>query len=108
MSLLESVRIGLGSGVDRVRGLVCEDGLRYATLMDWRQHIEVNPAVLVGKPVVRGTRLSVEHVLAMMAAGVTEAEILQNHPRLRHEDILACLAYAAESLSDQRVFPLSA
>ena len=73
--------------------------------MDWRQHSEVNPAVLVGKPVVRGTRMSVEHVIAMMAAGVAEADILQNHPRLRHE---AILAYAAESLSDQRVFPLSA
>jgi uncharacterized protein (DUF433 family) len=76
--------------------------------MDWRQHIEVNPAVLVGKPVVRGTRLSVEHVLGMMAAGVSEADILRNHPRLSHEHILACLAYAAESVSEQRVFPLSA
>ena len=74
--------------------------------MYWRQHIEVNPAVLVGKPVVCGTRL--EHVLAMMAAGVADVEILQNHPRPRHEHILACLAYAAQSLSDQRVFPLSA
>ena len=76
--------------------------------MDWRPRIEVNPAVLVGKPIVRGTRLSVEHVLGMMAAGVSEAEILQNHPRLTREDILACLSYAAESLSEQRVLPLSA
>ena len=82
--------------------------MRYIEAMDWRQRIEVNPAVLVGKPVVRGTRLSVEHVLGMMAAGVPEADILRNHPRLSHEDILACLAYAAESLGEQRVFPLSA
>lgn len=76
--------------------------------MDWRQRIEVNPAILVGKPLVRGTRLSVEHIVGMMAAGVSEVEILQNHPRLTHEDLLACLAYAADSLSDQRILPLSA
>jgi uncharacterized protein (DUF433 family) len=76
--------------------------------MDWRERIEVNPAVLVGKPVVRGTRLSVEHVLGMMAAGVSEAEILRNHPRLTHDDVLACLAYAAESLGRERVFPIPA
>jgi uncharacterized protein (DUF433 family) len=76
--------------------------------MDWRSHIETTPAVLVGKPVVRGTRLSVEHVLAMMAAGVSEQEMLQNHPRLTHDSVLACLAYAAEALAEQRVFPISA
>ena len=75
--------------------------------MDWRQRIEVNPAVLVGKPVVRGTCLSVEHVLGMMAADVPEVDILRDHPRLSHEDILACLAYAAESLNEERMFPRS-
>jgi len=48
--------------------------------------------VLVGKPVVRGTRLAVEFVLEMVASGVSEQEILANYPRLTHEDILACVA----------------
>ncbi|MBI2392260.1 MAG: DUF433 domain-containing protein [Deltaproteobacteria bacterium] len=76
--------------------------------MDWREHIELNPAVLVGKPVLRGTRLSVEHVLDMLAAGVSEEEILANHPRLTREGVRACLAYATALVRGERVFPLSA
>jgi len=74
--------------------------------MDWREHIELNPAVLVGKPVLKGTRLAVEHVLEMLASGVSEEEIIANHPRLTHERILGCLAYASELVRSERVFPL--
>jgi len=76
--------------------------------MDWRDRIEVNPKVLVGKPIVRGTRISVELVLEMIAAGVSEAEILDNYPGLSAEDIRACVAYAAEIVASERVYPLSA
>ncbi|MEA2697953.1 MAG: hypothetical protein QOI66_2224 [Myxococcales bacterium] len=76
--------------------------------MIWRDHIEINPAVLVGKPVVRGTRLAVEFILDSMAAGVLENELLANYPRLTPEAIRACLAYAAEVLKAERVYPLSA
>lgn len=76
--------------------------------MTWRNHIEINPDVLVGKPVVKGTRLSVEYVLDLVAVGVPEAEILANHPRLTREAILACVAYAAELVRGERVIPLSA
>jgi uncharacterized protein (DUF433 family) len=76
--------------------------------MDWRQHIEINPAVLVGKPVVRGTRVAVEFVLEMMAAGVSEQDVLANYPRLTPDAIRACMAYAAEILKAERVYPLSA
>jgi uncharacterized protein (DUF433 family) len=62
--------------------------------MDWRERVELNPEVLTGKPVVRGTRLAVEFVLEMIASGVSEQEILSNYPRLTHEDVLACVAYA--------------
>jgi len=75
--------------------------------MNWRERIEVNPQVLVGKPVVRGTRLAVEFVLEMMASGASEQEILANYPRLTHDDILACVAYAAETIKDERVYPLA-
>jgi uncharacterized protein (DUF433 family) len=76
--------------------------------MNWREHIEINPAVLVGKPVVRGTRLSVELVLDMLAAGVPEPEMFANYPRLTPEAVRACLAYASEALKAERVYPLSA
>jgi uncharacterized protein (DUF433 family) len=75
--------------------------------MDWRTRIEINPEILVGKPVVKGTRLSVELVLDLVAAGCPESEILANYPGLAHEDVLACVAYAAEIVRSERVFPLA-
>jgi uncharacterized protein (DUF433 family) len=75
--------------------------------MSWRDRIELDPKVLVGKPVVRGTRLAVEFVLEMVASGVSEQDILANYPRLTHEDILACVAYAAEALKSERVYPIA-
>ena len=76
--------------------------------MTWQDHIELNPDVLLGKPVVKGTRLSVEFVLDMIAAGVSEAEILANYPRLTRAAVLACIAYALELVRSERAFPLSA
>jgi uncharacterized protein (DUF433 family) len=72
--------------------------------MNWQQHIVVDSAVLCGKPVVKGTRLAVEFVLGLLAQGWNEAEILRNYPGLTREQILACVAYAQERLSDERVF----
>lgn len=73
-----------------------------ATLHD---HIVLDPAVLAGKPVIRGTRLSVEFVIGLMADGWNEANILANYPGLSHEDIAACLNYARDLLHSERVFP---
>jgi uncharacterized protein (DUF433 family) len=61
--------------------------------MEWLDRIELNPEVLAGKPVIRGTRISVELVLEMLAAGASEQDLLRNYPHLTHDDILACLAY---------------
>lgn len=72
------------------------------------ERIVVNPDVLAGKPVVKGTRLSVEFILGLLAEGWSEAEVLTNYPGLSHEDILACLAYAQRRLQSERVYPLSA
>ena len=58
--------------------------------MDWRDRIIIDPAVLVGKPVIKGTRIAVEFVIDLLAQGWTEPEILRNYPGLTHEDILAC------------------
>jgi uncharacterized protein (DUF433 family) len=70
--------------------------------------ITVDPKVLVGKPVIRGTRLSVEFIIGLLAAGWTEVDIIENYPGLTHEDVLACLAYARDVLSEERVFPSAA
>lgn len=68
--------------------------------------IEVNPEVLAGKPVVKGTRLAVEFVLDLLAQGWTEAEVLRNYPGLTHEDVLACLSYASAILHGEKVYPV--
>ena len=70
--------------------------------------ISLDPAVLAGKPVVRGTRLSVEFIIGLMADGWTEADILASYPGLTHEDITACLAYARDLLKSEKVFPSAA
>ena len=62
--------------------------------MDWHDRISVNPQVLVGKPVIKGTRIAVEHILGVLAAGWSHAQVLGSYPGLAEADILACLAYA--------------
>ena len=70
--------------------------------------IVLDPDVLAGKPVVRGTRLSVEFVIGLMAYGWTETDILANYSGLTHDDIVACLAYARDVLRSEKVFPSAA
>jgi uncharacterized protein (DUF433 family) len=72
----------------------------------WEERISVDPAVLVGKPVIKGTRLSVEFVVGLLAQGWSEAEVLRNYPGVTHDDVLACLAYAQDRLKDERVYPV--
>lgn len=60
--------------------------------------IEINPAVMLGKPVIRGTRIPVEVILRKLGEGATEADLLEAYPRLVREDIQAALSYAADSL----------
>jgi uncharacterized protein (DUF433 family) len=64
--------------------------------MDIRDRITIDPSVRFGKPCVRGTRLTVGDVLGTLASGCSEAELLVDFPQLTHEDVLACLAFAAE------------
>ncbi|HVU39407.1 MAG TPA: DUF433 domain-containing protein [Xanthobacteraceae bacterium] len=70
--------------------------------------ISLDPDVLAGKPVIRGTRLSVEFIIGLMADGWTEIDILQSYPGVTHEDIIACLAYARDVLGSEKVFPSAA
>ena len=62
--------------------------------MNWRDHIEHRPDVMMGKPVFKGTRLTVEHILQRLGDGASEADLLDAHPRLRAEHIRAAQAYA--------------
>ena len=70
--------------------------------------IILDPEILAGKPVVRGTRLAVEFIIGLLADGWNEADILRNYPGLSHDDVLACLAYARDTLSSEKVFPSAA
>jgi uncharacterized protein (DUF433 family) len=74
--------------------------------MDWEDRIDINPRVLVGKPVIRGTRIAVEFLVELMAEGWTREQILKNYPQLTVADIQAALHYAAETLKQERVYPL--
>ena len=72
------------------------------------ERIIVDPEILAGKPVVRGTRLAVEFILELLAAGQSENEVLANYPGLTREDILACLSYASYLAHEYRAFPMPA
>jgi uncharacterized protein (DUF433 family) len=67
--------------------------------------IVIDPEILVGKPVIRGTRLSVDFIIGLMADGWSEADILRNYPGLSQKDITACLAYARDVLKLEKVYP---
>jgi uncharacterized protein (DUF433 family) len=66
--------------------------------------IILDPSVLTGKPVIRGTRISVDLVLELLASGWNESTILHEYPGLEREDILACIRYAQEIVRDERVY----
>ena len=70
--------------------------------------IALDPAVLAGKPAVRGTRLAIEFIIGLMAERWSEAGILAAYPGLESDDIQACLAYARDVLSSERVYPTAA
>jgi len=74
--------------------------------MDWRERIVSNPDILVGKPSVKGTRISVELILGWLGQGWTHEMLLEAYPHLAREDILAALAFAAEMLRDESYLAL--
>lgn len=74
--------------------------------MDWRSHIHSDPEILLGKPVVKGTRLSVEFILRLFAAGWTEQQVLENYPNLTSESLRAVFAFAAECMEEEALYML--
>lgn len=75
---------------------------------DWRNYIHSDTKVLRGKPVVKGTRLSVDFLLGLLAAGWTEQQILDSYPALTPDALRAIFAFAADSLRDQTIYPIHA
>lgn len=75
--------------------------------MDWRAFIHADSAILSEKPVVKGTRLSVDFILGLFAAGWSEAQVLDSYPALTREHLQAVFAFAAECLRDERLYPLA-
>jgi uncharacterized protein (DUF433 family) len=71
--------------------------------MNWQELIEERADVMGGKPVFKGTRITVEHVLTELGRGTSEADLLRGHPRLKHEHIRAAMLYAAASLGTQEL-----
>lgn len=82
--------------------------LGHNAAMNWRDRIVADPRVLVGKAVIKGSRVSVELVMDLLARGYTREQILEQYPKLTSDDVQACLAYAAEVLRSERMFGLPA
>jgi uncharacterized protein (DUF433 family) len=74
--------------------------------MRYKERIEINPDVLVGKPIIKGTRISVEFILELLANGWDTEKILKNYPQLTKEDILAAIEYSLEILKEEKVFAI--
>jgi uncharacterized protein (DUF433 family) len=75
-------------------------------MADGRKRIEINPQVMLGKPVIAGTRIPVEQILRKLAASVSVEAVLRDYPRLTPEDIHAALAYASEVVGSEEIVPV--
>lgn len=69
--------------------------------MNWKERIVVDPDILVGKPVIKGTRLAVDFLLRLLAQGWTEQQVLESYPHLKPEDLQAVFAFVQECLADE-------
>lgn len=73
--------------------------------MEWRKRIVCDPKILLGKPTVKGTRISVELILGWLSADWSLDQLLESYPNITREDVLAALAYASELLHDDGILP---
>jgi uncharacterized protein (DUF433 family) len=83
--------------------------MRQSGVMEWTDRIDWDPEIIGGKPKVKGTRLAVELILELLAAGVTEQQLFQDYyPILTHEDVLACLGYASHLAHEVEYYSIPA
>ena len=78
----------------------------FVSIMNWHNYISISSEVQTGKPTISGTRITVELILEKLAEGESIDQILESHPHLKKESILACLAYAADSIKNELNLPL--
>ena len=71
------------------------------------KHIEINPEIMLGKPIIKGTRITVESILDELASGYTTQQILQAHPHLNEKDILAALQYASSMMKNEKIYTVA-
>lgn len=76
-------------------------------MVELAERIVMDPGVLLGKPIIRGTRIAVEHVVALLAQGWSIDDLLRAYPHITRDDVLACLAYAHERLASEHIYPLA-
>lgn len=76
-------------------------------MVNWQDYIHSDPHILNGKPVIRGTRLSVDFMLRLFAAGWTEEQVLQEYPGLEPAELQAVFAFAADCMGDDRILVLA-
>jgi uncharacterized protein (DUF433 family) len=76
-------------------------------MLDWRNHIHSDPKVLLGKPTIKGTRLSIELILELFAAGWSNEMLLQSYPNLKKDDLTAVYLYLKECIEHELYFPIS-
>jgi len=75
--------------------------------MQWTSRIVIDPEILTGKPVIKGTRISVELIIELLARGYSKEQIVEQYDHVTPEDIQACLAYASEVLSSEKVYAVA-
>jgi len=75
-------------------------------IANWQKYITSDPKILYGKPIIKGTRISVDLIIEKLACGETIEQILESYPNIKKEIVFACLAYAAESIKNELNYPL--
>jgi uncharacterized protein (DUF433 family) len=74
-------------------------------MIDWRERVEINPDIMLGKPVIAGTRIPVEQILRKLAADMSTDDVLREYPGLTRQDVQAALAYASDALGSEEILP---
>lgn len=74
---------------------------------DWKKHITSNPKIMLGKPIVKGTRITVELILEKLSEGEPVSQILESHPQITKKSVYACLAYAHDSIRNETAYSLT-
>lgn len=80
----------------------------YICIMNnWEAYIELNPSVMLGKPIMKGTRITVENIIEELASGYSVEDVLNAHPRLTKEHIIAALQYVSMIIKNEKVYPIA-